>query len=350
MSRLLIICQKVDESDDLLGFFVSWIREFAKHYDRVTVIALGAGEVQLPDNVTVYSLGKESGVARWRRWLGLLNLLRREVKNHDAVFCHMSPIFAVAAAPFTKAWHKRLVLWYLHRSNTLRLRIALWLIDTLVTADADSLTIMSPKIHVVGHGIDVAAYAPEGDPWGHRGGFPPLDIVSVGRISRIKNYETLLHAAAILRDEGIRTHVDIVGKPAMNPDAEYLRELDALRRELSLEDTVRFTGYVPHTKMRDVYMGAEIVVGCTPPGGIDKVLLEAMSSGCVVFTSNTVMRRHLPSWYADDLVFRHGDARDLAEKIRQAVDRLGDISQDMQYVVYQNHNLPVTIGKIAALL
>ena len=57
--KLLIITQKVDINDPVLGFFHRWLEEFAKHYEFVTVICLEKGEHRLPENVKVLSLGKE---------------------------------------------------------------------------------------------------------------------------------------------------------------------------------------------------------------------------------------------------------------------------------------------------
>jgi len=62
--KLLIVTQKVDKNDDILGFFHGWIAEFAKHCEKITVIALGVGEYDLPRNVEVLSLGKEGGKSR----------------------------------------------------------------------------------------------------------------------------------------------------------------------------------------------------------------------------------------------------------------------------------------------
>jgi len=42
--KLLIVTQKVDINDDVLGFFHDWIKEFAKNCEKVTVICLGKGE------------------------------------------------------------------------------------------------------------------------------------------------------------------------------------------------------------------------------------------------------------------------------------------------------------------
>ena len=54
--RLLILTQKVDQNDDILGFFHGWIREFSKNFETITVISLGVGEYNLPANVRVLSL------------------------------------------------------------------------------------------------------------------------------------------------------------------------------------------------------------------------------------------------------------------------------------------------------
>ena len=58
--KLLICTQKVDTNDDNLGFFHDWIKEFARHCEKVTVICLYKGEYGLPKNVIVKSLGKEN--------------------------------------------------------------------------------------------------------------------------------------------------------------------------------------------------------------------------------------------------------------------------------------------------
>ena len=57
--RLLFITQKVDKDDDVLGVYHEWIAGLAEKLEKVSVICLYRGRVELPDNVSVYSLGKE---------------------------------------------------------------------------------------------------------------------------------------------------------------------------------------------------------------------------------------------------------------------------------------------------
>ena len=65
--NLLIITQVVDREDSNLGFFCEWLEEFARQTDNLYVIANRVGEYDLPKNVTVVSLGKESGLGRAMR-------------------------------------------------------------------------------------------------------------------------------------------------------------------------------------------------------------------------------------------------------------------------------------------
>ena len=62
--KLLILTQKLDNTDDDLGFFHEWIEEFTEQCEQVTVICLFKGDYNFPDNVKILSLGKEGGVSR----------------------------------------------------------------------------------------------------------------------------------------------------------------------------------------------------------------------------------------------------------------------------------------------
>jgi glycosyltransferase involved in cell wall biosynthesis len=337
--RLLIITQKVDVTDDLLGFFVAWLRTFSEHFERIDVITLAQGPAELPANVHVHSLGKERGIAKWWQALHGARLLWQLTPKNGGVLCHMSPIFAILAWLFARIRGARLVLWYLHRSNTLRLRLALALCDHLVTAAKESLTVQSSKIVAVGHGIDVKRFAAVRN---QDIGQQPLRLLSVGRIAPIKDFGTFIRAVEILQGRGMDVDARIIGR-AISP--EHRIEEDKLKL---IQSKVSWVGFIPYRDMPEQYAWADVVVGCTPRGGIDKALLEGMAAGCVAITSNDAMRGTLEP-YANELLFAHGDAKQLADKIC-AIRSRTDIRDAMVRNVQRYHRLETAIERISALL
>ena len=349
MKRLLIITQKVDKNDDLLGFFVYWLREFSKHFEHISVIALGVGSHELPKNVTVYSCGKERGVWRPVRWVRFLWLLVTLIPRSSGIFAHMSPAFALSAWPIAAITRKKMILWYLHRSVTLRLKLSEFLCHRIVTADVESLGITSKKVIAVGHGIDTEKFKTSRN-WDHRSTF---NILSVGRISPIKNYETLLAAVQKLKLTNTDFCVRIIGRPVMRGDNEYLDKMHELSRQLGISDIVQFVGFIPHEKIADEYKVADSVIGMTPHGGIDKVVLEGMASGALVLTSNDAMKKYF-GVFADKLLFRYRDSDELAARIRFLIglmpsERL-EMSRFLVASVSQYHALHNAVQKISQLL
>lgn len=347
MAKLLIITQKVDEDDDLLGFFVDWIREFSKHFDKIFVLALAKGKYSLPENVFIYSLGKEIGRSKLFQLAKFYKLLLELVPQSDGIFAHMSPVFAVAGWPIAFIKKKKIILWYLHRSLTLKLKIANLLSYKVVTAAKESLTLKSNKIIEVGHGINIDKFKTEREWSGSK-----FRILSVGRISRIKDYETLLRAAKKLKDHGADFTVKIVGQPIMNPDFSYLESLKILKNNLNLGNSVEFIGFIPHSEIVRYYKETDFVVGLTPQGGIDKTILEGMASGALVLTSNRACEKYF-GHYANKLIFKHSDPASLAEKIislyRLAKYDKKNISEFVVKSVSEHHDLKNLITKISTL-
>ncbi len=347
MKHLLVITQKVDEEDDLLGFFSDWLREFARHFDRIFVITLAKGKINLPNNVVVYSLGKEQGLSRVRMLFRFYALLMRLTPMSDGVFAHMSPIFAIAAWPLTFLFRKKLILWYLHRSVTPKLKLALMLSDNLLTADTESLQIRHKKIRAIGHGINIKKFSGTARSWEENA---PLRVLGVGRISPIKHFEVLIKAAGIVFQNGIDIKTTIVGKPVMPGDETYFDKIKHEASNQSIQGRITFSGYIPYSHMSSMYAHQDIAVGLTPSGGIDKTLLEAMASGCIILTSNGVMAKYLGS-YARHLIFEYENPEQLAQSLiwisRLSRKEKEEISRTMQKSVVEHHNLEMLGHRIA---
>ena len=143
--RVLMITQKVDLDDDVLGFTHTWVNKLAERVAELHVLALSVGRHDLHGNVSLYSMGKERGADRPRRFVRFNRViaplvLRRRV---DVIFVHMVPLYAILAAPWTKLWRVPMVLWYTHKSVTRTLKLAHRLVDRVVTASAESFRLIS---------------------------------------------------------------------------------------------------------------------------------------------------------------------------------------------------------------
>ncbi len=347
--KLLIITQVLDRDDPVFGFFHQWVEKLAQQFDKVSVIALAEGSYDLPSNVSVYSLGKEKGSPKIFRALKFYRLLFTLVPESSGILAHMSPVFAVASWPVAALYKKRIILWYLHRSVTMRLKLAEMLCYKIATASKESLQLKSTKIAELGHGIDADHFKTNRSvaDW-HK----PLRIISVGRISRIKNYETLIRAVRTLREKGFNFDVNIVGSTVTSDDLGYLKFLKALVSQLGLEDMVHFTGRVPYSSVARYYKEADIMVNLTPRGGLDKAVLEAMASGCVIFTSNPVFAKDLGD-YSAELIFEHGNSGDLAAKMTEFFSWIPEMKSQasifMERSVREHHDLGNFIMKLSGL-
>lgn len=316
--RLLIITQKVDKDDSYFGFFHGWLLEFARQCESVTVIGLEVGKYDLPDNVRVYSLGKESGKSRFTYVSRLWKYSWRERKNYDAVFAHMSPLYVIFGFPVWKICGKKIGMWYIHRSVDLKLRVATVLTDVVFSAVPESFRVKTSKVNFMGQAVPLEKYAkPKDFPVKKRDTFK---IISVGRITPIKNLDTLIEAVALLRDENISVDVDLIGEPVLAADIEYKSKLTTLVSEKKVGDRIHFIGNVPNKDIAALYWQSDLSINLCPTGGLDKVVLESMAAGTPVIVSNEAFRSYFGK-YASALIFKERDAKDCAQKIQAYIAR-----------------------------
>ncbi|HBH71691.1 MAG: Glycosyltransferase [Parcubacteria group bacterium GW2011_GWC1_42_11] len=310
--RFLILTQKVDRNDPVLGFFHRWIEEFAKHCERVTVIALGVGEYNLPKNVKVFSLGKEHGISRLKYLINFYRLIWRERKNYNAVFVHMNQVYVVLGGFFWRLMRKPVGLWYVHREKTISLCIAEKLVNIIFTSTPESFQVPTKKAHYLGHGIDILDCA---RPQGYHEPRNEKSILCVGRLSAIKDQKTIIHACAILVREGIDITCTFVGNADTKADMVYKNKLLALVANEKLQNNIFFIDGISHAELIPFFWKSGIHVNGSPTGGLDKVVIESMAAGAIPVVANEAFRNTLGK-YSERLVFDEGDADSLADYLR----------------------------------
>ena len=311
--RLLLFNLVTDSDDPVLGFTTRWIRALAKQVECIHVITMRAGRVEPPDNVRVYSVGKERGYSEPRRVMEFYRLLFRIFAEYpiDACFSHMNAIFTILAAPMLKAKRIPIVTWYAHPKVTWILRLAHHFSDQMVASVATAYPYKKDKLKVVGQGIDTNLFS--ADTRLSRTNTPM--ILCVGRLSPVKDHPTLLKAAFLLRQSwGKPFRVVIVGGPATPRDESYVRLLHQRVKELGLESIIYFEPPVPMISLPSWYRQCAVYVNMTPTGSGDKVAWESMSCERPCVLANEGFTETLGK-YADRLLFRYNDPEDLANRL-----------------------------------
>jgi glycosyltransferase involved in cell wall biosynthesis len=142
-------------------------------------------------------------------------------------------------------------------------------------------------------------------------------VLCVGRLTRFKRFDIVLHAAAELQRQGVGVRWVIVGS------GEEQQALASLATSLSVEESVTFAGLADEATLTGLYRRAAIVAvaSINEPFGI--VPVEAMAAGAAVVCSDTGG----PARAVDDggtgLHFRSGDPVDLARKVAYLLEHRG---------------------------
>lgn len=303
--RLLVITQKIDRADPVLGFVHNWIAEFSKHLKAVVVVCLQKGDYNLPGNVAVLSLGKE----KWKNKLKYVFLLFyfsiRYFNRYDAVLVHMNQEYILTAGWLWKLLGKRIYMWRNHYAGSMATDLSSVFCTKIFCTSRYSYTAKFGKTKFMPVGVDTTNFKPDQSVVQ-----VPNSILSLGRISPSKNIHTLIEAFDILKKQGLKFTGDIYGNAPAGSES-YAEDLKKQISAAGLAGQVKMHQGVPNADTVKVYSAHQIFVNLSPNGMYDKTIFEGMACGCFVFASNDDLRGKLD----DAFMFKYNDAADLAAKI-----------------------------------
>jgi glycosyltransferase involved in cell wall biosynthesis len=344
-----MITQKVDSTDPLLAFTIDWIRALAARVDRIEVLCLEQHDAILPENVRVWSMGKERSVGRIQELRNFYRVLNSVIRETDVVFSHMVARYALLALPLARLYGKQIGLWYTHPRASWELRLTAPLLNWIATADLSSFPLHGRNIHALGHGIDTARF----DTPVITKADPPL-IASVGRLSPIKGHAVLIRAAKCLKTDypDVQTQVVIAGGEVPNAPG-HRDKLLSLRSDLGLgENDVQLAGALSPEAVVTLYERASVAVNLMPPGSFDKAALEAMMSSLPLIAVNPAFA---PVWgeYTDQLK-TVSDPRDLAARLagvlRMTATERTAIGSSLRDRAIAGHSLTGLMDQLVALM
>jgi glycosyltransferase involved in cell wall biosynthesis len=271
-----MITPVVDDSHDIFGFTGTWVRKLRERIEKLYLITSFCNNSSFKD-IEVFTLSNNSNNITKSFCFNKIVLDLFSKKCIDVVFCHMFPIYTILVSPLAKLFRVPIVTWYAHGHVSGRLKLAYFLANKMVTSSREGLRIKGKnKIVITGQGIDTNRFRPSR--YSKKG-----TILSVGRVSPIKSYETLIKAADLLKKENKDLQFIIIGRTS---DKEYYNFLRSMVYRLGLQNNVKFIGEVPYNKILHYYQNSDIFVSTSQTGSLDKTVLEAMACEKPVITCN----------------------------------------------------------------
>lgn len=346
--RLLIINFEMNTNSPVLAWPVRVVQELAPRFEQITVLTEIVGTLpdNLPDNVQIEVMPRRPlGIPR-RLGSGFLinNQLSKLIKKHkpDACFIHMAHRWAYRFWPTFKRHGVPVLIWYAHGAVTWHLKLALAACDAAVTSTPQGLRLSSPKVHIIGQGIDAALFSPP-EPYN-----PRAEIVSVGRLSASKRQHLMLEVLHELRKQQPEQGWKLVlaGPNLTGADTAYQDQVLQRITALGLQQSVTLTGALTQAQTVDLYKSASIHLNLSQTGSMDKTVLESFACGCPALTTNIAfadMLRDHPLMFSDK-----DEAATLAQKI---IALRGHYSRnDLRHLVLGQHDLAHWCDQVEGLL
>ena len=341
--RLLITTQAVDLNDPALGFFHLWIEALAKECEQVHVICLKEGIHRLPQNVSVHSLGKETGRSRLKyvwRFYRILYALR---KDYDAVFVHMNSEYVVLGGLFWRQWGKHIVLWRNHRLKGFSTWLAVHMADTVLYTSPSAYVARFGNAKRMPIGIDTETFAPAGTR------APDNSILFFGRLDEVKHPDVFVAALGKLYERGTSFSADIVGDPT-HAGSLYAQTIHKAAGNLTRADVLQMRPSIANADAPELFRSHAIYVNLTPSGSFDKTIGEAASCGSIIVAANEVLRGILPDALIVDQLSAESVARGIEAALKLSADERTTLSRTLREYVVREHSLSLLARRLMGIL
>ena len=339
--KLLVITQKIDINDDVLGFMHDWIKKLAERLKSLDVICLYKGKYDLPGNVKIYSLGKEKNGNKLKYLWQLYKYAWKLLKMNDLLFVHMNHKYIILFWPLAKILGRPIALFKAHRKKQRFLKIATLLSDKIISYLKESFPFKSEKLDVIPPAVNTRDFRELKDLKRNNN-----EILFVGRISPIKNLEDIIKLALLLNKEETNFNFKIIGVPSTNRDRRYLESIKKEIEKRDLKEQFKFVGKIPNKKLAEYYNKAGFFINLCNKTGVDKTLLEAMACDCVPITNQTTIKPFLGQYANDIFVESVTEARDKILNLSRDTSKREKLSKELAQLVRKNHGLDSLIDKL----
>jgi len=297
--NLVLFNFESNQNSQALAFALDWINEIAKNVDKLYVVSLRCGKYKVNNNVEVYCVDQDKK-SRLQTIISVWKILRKIHKNDKNIkgyFVHMAHYFVPIIYIFAKYFNQKILLWYAHKSVPISLKIAGILADKIFSISSQSMKLQTNKFEAVGHGVDTTNRFVFKESFRDK----IKNIVTVGRISKVKNVDMIADAFVSLNRDDLYLYV--VGDVLSKDDFQYLESIKK-SIPLYLKNNIFFTGSIQFNKILGVYNDMDLAINLGD-GALDKAIIEPMAMGIPVITSNDSAKEIFNHLDGEGISFRY---------------------------------------------
>jgi len=272
---LFLFNLEVDANSSVLAAGVDWVIAFSDKCKQVYVFSTHVGAFDLPENVTVIEL---SGLGLLSKFKWFVNNIRALIiycntRGEKIVFHHMSHYTAIFPGIFFKIFRAKQGLWYAHAAKGTTLYLAEKISSKTFTSAPGAFPIFSKKLTYLGQGVNTEKFRTVflNNVDQNREG-----IFSLGRINPVKNLEKLLESIPVKN----RNLIEFMGR---SEDELYKSALTKIAKEKKLDLVIKQS--MPYDKI-PIYLIKWFYYYCGTNIAVDKAVIEAATSGCIVISTN----------------------------------------------------------------
>lgn len=199
---------------------------------------------------------------------------------------NLAPFDDAASRLYGISW-MRLKFALLRRVQSRTFRSASGIIFLTSTAKSVVTSVTGPltgRTEVIPHGISPRFFrdVPPQEPISRYSESRPFRLLYVSRFEPYKHHEILISSVLTLRKEGFPLVLDLAG----NGGASKKRVVNQLLAEDPGKDAVRYHGNVRYADLPSLYHQADAFVFASSCENLPNILLEAMSAGLPIASSN----------------------------------------------------------------
>lgn len=200
----------------------------------------------------------------------------------------MTPKYLVMSSVLLIFFKLKKILWHTHGNIKLIHKIAFSISDKIFTAGFDNNYVKKiNKIFNTGHGINLERFTKKKNFQRRK----KIKILYLGRFSKIKKIDKAIHVINYcLKSNKYKFKFDLVGTTLNQSDNNHLKYVKKNLITKISRKYINFQKPINYKTTNNLMTKYDILVNFGTSKAVDKVVLEAMASGLLIFTNNPIYK------------------------------------------------------------